>query len=497
MNNLTRISTILSVIKIAGAFLGILRTRLLVQFFGANFITDAFVMAWTIPSTLINLLIGTIYLTIIPELTHSFKKDRMAGMSLFWSIFNSVMFLSVILWLVLILFGPNILQNIYVFKSAEQFLLTKNFLYWLAPLIVFQLLLSSLSGVYATGQIFIFQSVIQLIPLCLGIVGLFFYKKISLYGLLIGILVGNVISFSSSMLFLRNKYSPLYFHFKIYWHWITEKRNTFVLMFGIQLVIQSLFVVDKIMASFLNEGQLSILHYSMRLNEMIFQGFILTLVVTTYPLISKYLIDKDQTMFNKTLIIVLKKILYIAIPIVTIILLDINDGIIFIFKSKNFMLQETLLMSNVLSIYSLGLLFAGFNAVFFRVFIANRMFFPLLLLGLGHLIIKIFFNYLWIDSGILGFSMSSVLSLFIWFLFAIILLKSKQVINLHVRQIKVIVVPILLSIISFFIGKLLLGSIPETQYLIRFLISILTILIIYTGGLFLTARKDITNLLSH
>jgi putative peptidoglycan lipid II flippase len=456
-------------VKVITSIFGIIRTRLITRYFGANYLTDAFVMAWSIPSAIINLLIGTIYLSLIPELTRHFKDSDQTDLSYFWRLNNGIFIFSVLIILTLVIPSGHILNSVYQFQSIEQYNLTKILFIILTPTILLQLLLWSFNSFFSIKDKFIFPSSLQIIPIVLSIIGLIFHKYFSIFGLAVGISLGNLISLCIAFIYFNIKNKGFKYVRSFSFVWFYKQTRHLLPLVIYQATIQIVLIMDRAMASFLNEGDVSLLHYGLRLNELVFQGFILTTVITIYPKISKFVVEGRALQLSNQLQITVQKVLFIAIPITIILIFVSKDVIDILFRSENFTGKEIHITSQILTVYSIGLLIMGYNAVFQRLFIAMKWLKSLMLLGLLQVGLKYFLNLYFLQMfGVIGFPISTLITISIGSIYIIIVVliyRSELLINSRwLKTIRSIIIGVgvyllLIKINSFFMEYSLLSHI--------------------------------------
>lgn len=394
--------------------MGVIRTRLLTRYFGANWMTDSFIMAWSIPSLIINLFTGTIYLGLVPKLVKRFSHQR-EGMEYFWNIVNGILISMAIICLLLFLVAQPILTALFNFQSVEQNIFTRTMLWILIPTILFQLCFSAFNSLFTIHDHFVFPGLLRLVPIFFSIVGLLFYRYVSLFGLAAGITGGNLIILSIAFFFFKRKGAIYRYHFTYSLSPIIKEFKQVIPLIITQVMIQVMFIVDRVMASYLSEGDVSILHYGMRLNEMVFQGFVLTLIVPLYPLLSQVTVEKNFQNLVRQVSRGMRKIFYVTVPLSVILILGSSDLITILYKSKHFIEREVGLTANILSTYAIGLVFMGVNAIFFRVFIALGKLRILMVIGITQALLKIILNVVFLDwLGLVGLPLSTVVATLFW-----------------------------------------------------------------------------------
>lgn len=363
---------------------------------------------------IINLFTGTIYLGLVPKLVKRFSRNK-EGMEYFWNIVNGILISMIILCLILFLVAQPLLTMLFNFQSVEQSVFTKTMFWILIPTILFQLCFSAFNSLFTIHDYFVFPGLLRLVPIFFSTLGLLFYRYISLFGLVAGITGGNLIILVIAFLFFKLKGAIYQYHFTYSLRPIIKEFKQVIPLIVTQVMIQVIFIVDRVMASYLSEGDVSILHYGMRLNEMVFQGFVLTLVIPLYPLLSKVTVDGDFTRLVAQVGRGVRKIFYVTVPLSIILVLGSRDLIEVLYRSKNFIDREVALTASILSTYAIGLVFMGVNAIIFRVFIAGGRLKVLMVVTILQATLKIVLNILLLKKiGLIGLPLSTVIVTLFW-----------------------------------------------------------------------------------
>jgi putative peptidoglycan lipid II flippase len=261
-------------------------------------------------------------------------------------------------------------------------------------------------------------------------------------------------------------------------------------------MIQIMVIVDRVMASYLSEGDVSILHYGMRLNEMVFQGFVLTLVIPLYPLLSQVTVNGDLISLVKQVGRGIRKIFYVTVPLSVILMLGSRDLIEILYKSKHFVENEVILTANILSTYAMGLVFMGVNAIFFRAFIALGKLQVLMTVGILQAILKIVLNVVFLSRfGLVGLPLSSVVVTLFWTgTIALLFLRWSRV-NLSLVSVLRYCLLVLLGIVLYYIVWLLNTMVNYPNLWLHGVGIIVLVIIGFYGIVLLIDKKSFLDVL--
>ena len=159
-------------------------------------------------------------------------------------------------------------------------------------------------------------------------------------------------------------------------------------------------MIDKLFASFLQEGSVAILSYSEKIYLLPVSVFLTTYAVAMFPDLSKMVVNKDTKNINQ----LLKKSIFfnllISLCIAIVIYIFSYDIVNLFYSIANVKDENIKLISNVLNGYLLSLVFAGTNSILLNIFFAHKwysklIYYSIFMLGSKILINSyiIYFNY--------------------------------------------------------------------------------------------------------
>lgn len=151
-------------------------------------------------------------------------------------------------------------------------------------------------------------------------------------------------------------------------------------------------MIDKLFASFLQEGSVAILSYSEKIYLLPVSVFLTTYAVAMFPDLSKMVINKDSLNINKLLKKSITFNLSISLVIAIIIYIFSYDIVDLFYSIANVKDTNILLISNVLNGYLLSLVFAGTNSILLNIFFAYKWYNKLIYYSIFMLLSKITIN---------------------------------------------------------------------------------------------------------
>ncbi|HOX15224.1 MAG TPA: murein biosynthesis integral membrane protein MurJ, partial [Smithellaceae bacterium] len=368
---------IVSAATMVSRVFGLVRDMVIAAFFGASWMTDAFWVAFRIPTTLSRLLgEGSLTASFIPVFTeYLHKKTKEEALEL---AYNAFTFLSIILTFVSVLgiiFSPFIISVIgYGFVSDPRQFALAVFLNRLMFPYVFIISLGALCmGILNSFRRFaspalspvMWNLAIITSALCLRS---FFAEPIT--SLAIGVLVGGVLQLSLQWPFLRKCGVRLKFRFNF--------RHPGLKQVGILLIPATLgagittinVFVGSMLASMLPAGSVTYLFYADRIMELPLGVFAIAIGTAILPSFSRHTAAGNMDELKSSISFALRLMLFLTIPS-TFALMALNTPIITVlFQRGAFDARAAVCTGQALFYYSMGLWAFSVVRVFVQSFYA-------------------------------------------------------------------------------------------------------------------------------
>lgn len=371
-NKIVKSAGILSVNTLISRVLGVAREVIFASLFGANFITDAFRVAYVIPYMLRRLLgEGAMSAFLVPVFTDiRVKEGDQAAKRFAYSAYTTFSLLVIALVAIGILLAPQLVYIIAPgFKSEPSaFNLAVRLARIMLPY-MFLMMTSAMSmGLLNSYKHFFTPSLAPIVMNIAYISAMLWLcprmgetMDLQIMGLAFGVLAGGVLQVLVQV--------PAQFKFGIKFRPILNIfhkgiKRMFLLMGPAILVIGVIrlnLMVDNILASLLGEGFISILNYGERLLQ--FPLGIIGFAVSTsaLPLLSQYYSEKRIDDMKKTINDALILAFIVAIPATLGLFALGKPAIKLIYEHGKFTHQNTIDTARVLYAYAIGLL--GFIGV--------------------------------------------------------------------------------------------------------------------------------------
>ena len=240
-------------------------------------------------------------------------------------------------------------------------------------------------------------------------------------------------------------------------------------------------LIDKNLASFISVRGISVLSYSVKLNEFVWGILVVSIVTSIFPTLSKLAIESKQK-FKVQIAKTLSTIIYLVTPACVGILIFSKEIVTLIFKRGKFDENDVILVSGVLFYYAIGLIGLGIRDVLSNSFYALKMTRIPLINSVEMVILNVIMSiilsrFMGLNGLALGSSIATIfgaVNLYIKLEKQIGKIKSKAIVN---NGIKVLISVISMAIISKLIFILLNIKLSSN---LSFLIALIFAAITYT-----------------
>lgn len=367
--NMKKSIILIMVITVLSKFFGLFRDIALTYFYGATNISDIYLIAQTIPSSLFSIIGAGLATSFIPLYNRLYKEKGDKEASRFTSNIINVVFVMITLIIILVLLFTEEFIMLYAsgFKGAE-----------LSLAVTFTRI--SIVGMYFSGIIYILNSYLHmknnfivsaLLGFPLNFVAILSYAAASKYDNRI-LAWGIVLAAFAQFIILVPAVLKAGFKYKFFIDF-KDKYLREILFLAVPVFIgvsvnQIGVLVDRNMASRIIEGGISSLSYARKLNGFIQGLFIAPIVTVIYPSISRNVIEGDTNNLKKTVYKSLVSISILVVP-ATVGAMVLSKPIVdLIFLRGKFDATAATMTASALKYYSLGMLVYAFRDIYARVF---------------------------------------------------------------------------------------------------------------------------------
>jgi len=382
----------IAVIAILGKMVIYLVELLIAIKFGASRITDAFILARSIPVRIGSIANWALYSAFMPFYLKILNDNKDSARALSLRFFKNILLVSFVVSLFLALGSDFILKIFAPGFDHATFLLSSKLLKIMSWSILFGSTAAIFQSINASHDHQLTASVVQPLNnfvILLSILGLAYYFGI--YAVALGVLLG---SFSKLFIqfipknrlkeFLSNRKQQINVSITAIW-------KLFILIVSISLIREVMMIIARVFASHY-EGDVSILNYG----YVIAQAPLLVIETLTiyifYPFFITRSISADSNEFKITILKFIRTVFFIIIPIsvVMIVLSGLIAKVLFLHGKFNWLTTDK--TATAIAFFSLGILGMAVDSIAFRVAIISRMIKRYSFLLITRLIINVLLN---------------------------------------------------------------------------------------------------------
>jgi len=480
--------------------LGLIRDILIARFLGSTVTSDAFFVAFRLPSFFRRVLAeGAYSAALIPIFSGIVidSKDDSEAADFVENTMSLLLFVTIILVFIFYFGMPYIIQLLApgFSKNKETFDLAVYFGKIIFPYLIFISLVAhftsiiNVHGKFAAGA---FSPAILNISFILSLFILTPQLSSAGHALAYGVLIGGLFQFIFMYKAVLQFYRP-----RIRVPELNTKLKNFFRLFipGVigSGVVQLNIVIGTIIASFLPIGAISHIYYADRLNQLPLAIFGIAMGIVLLPSLSRAIKNNDKIEIKETQNRSLEFCFLISLPSAAGLFILSTPIINILFERGEFLAEDTLYTSKVLSIFALGLPAYILIKILIICFFAREDTRTPLYISLVCVIINVFISLLLIESmREMGIAFATAISAWINAILLFILLRFKDNFLLDsqfiINSIKIIISTMIMSFVCHLLNNLLLVNIDEFGTFLKLIILIFIILsckIIYLGMIFM------------
>ncbi len=367
--SITRATLVIFIAHFSSRILGFLREMLIAHFFGARAITDSYLVATVLPATIAGLIGGALSTVFIPLFIEVLNTQ---GEEKAWEGARVVLLSSALYLLgglfVAYLVSPFFIKTIAPGFDRERLALSLTMSNIMLPSLFFSGMLGLLIGIIQSYRVFTLPALAGLLFNTCLISFLVLGRSYPSIGLSLGYLSGAFIQFFLLLVFLRKFWHKGKFHFS-FSHPLLLKvwRLMLPIFLGTGVGYLNL-IVDRIFASLLPVGTIAALNFAVRVKEIPAGLFGLPLSQSTYPSLSLYATTGEirnlRDLFSRSL----ETLWLFVVPSMVGLFVLPQETIRFLFERGAFSSQATIITSQALSFYVLGLFATSSLEIVGRVF---------------------------------------------------------------------------------------------------------------------------------
>lgn len=410
-NKIVRSVFVVTVLSIIGKITGFYREAMIAAYFGVGGATDAYFIAYSLPSILFSVIGVSMGLIFIPMYAQQLKKTPKTSHFFASNIINTVLLVGLMFTILGMIFSKHIIMiiapklivqdiNVAIYLSRIMF-----------PMFIFISISYIVTGILQSHESFAIPSLVSIpfnITVVLGIV--LFSKRYGIQALGWATLIGAVTQLIVQLPAVSGKFK---YRFKInfresstltYWRLITP------IILG-AAIDKANIMIDNGLASYLGSGSISAINYATKLVDFADSIAIGAIIAVVYPKLAKLSAEKKYDKLAYSSYNAIIGITQIILPIVAITVVLNKDIVRLVFQRGAFVQRDTNLTAYGLSYYALGMWGTAIRAILNRVFYSLEDTSTPMKISFGTLISNIVLNSMLVKTmGIGGLGLATSIS---------------------------------------------------------------------------------------
>jgi putative peptidoglycan lipid II flippase len=392
---------------------------LVAQQFGTSSDLDAFLLAFTVLSFVINLTTGSLESSFIPTyLEIRDTQGRAAAQTLLSTMMGRSLVILSGLGLALAFAAPLVMSVLASGFTAQTLELSHQLFLLMLPLLVLNGLVLLWSAVLNADEHFALVALVPVsMPIATAIFVVFAADLWGVYSLLAGSVAGITIQAAILLGELKRRRAFVLPRWQDDSGALHRVSLQYFPMIAGAFLLNGTDLIDKAMATPLGPGSVSALNYGYKLVALVLNTVILALGTAVLPPFSRMVAAADWNGLRHTLKTYTLLILAATIPVTALLVVFSETLIRILFERGAFTPSDTQLVGRIQAFYFLQLPFHVLGILFVRVISSLKMNQVLMVISGINFVTNIIFNYLFIQwMGITGIALSSSTVYFISFI---------------------------------------------------------------------------------
>lgn len=405
-SRLAKSASAIIIISSISKILGLIRESVIATYFGANYQTDAYRVAFEIPSIITGVIYAAISITFIPVYSDYKNKTDEQRQYFVNNLINIVVLITAVIAALGMIFAPGLVSIIAPGFGEETFDLSVKLTVFMCPSIVFLSLAYLANGFLQANRNFVIPASMGIPLNLIIIISIFIFYRYGIEALAIGSFVAMASQFfiQAPFLFKRGfRFKPV----------IDFKEPGFkkVMALSVPVFISTAFneisiLIDKMLASGLDAGSISILDYAQKVNGIARGIFFASLAIVFFPELSRA--SNDLSKFGKTVTSGLKIVIMIAFPVTAVLIVMRFPIIRLLFERGAFDSGNTAITSAVLGFYSIGIIGTGLASILNKAFYSLKNTKTPMIIGILAICTNIVFSLIFVRFwGVFGLALAS------------------------------------------------------------------------------------------
>ncbi|MBS1348063.1 MAG: murein biosynthesis integral membrane protein MurJ [Firmicutes bacterium] len=370
--NLIKASGLLLIINICVKLLSFGREMVIADGFGASFLTDAYLAAYTIPYFFQTILGYAFVSAVLPALSECWQEtgDNSRACRLGSSIINITAAFMLLLTIIGLFAAPELVWLTAPGLPDETAALAAELARIIFPSMLFMSIGLVISGILNSRYRFAAAAIAPGVCSLVIILSVMLIAGGDIYALAWGTLAGFIAFFLVHLADLPHT------GFKYSFSWdfkdpALKRVMADIIPIVIGLSVNQIYtVINRIFASSLAEGSIAALNYASKLMNLPLGIFVAAIITAAFPSLAEKANLSDKTPLRQICKKGLSMVLLIAIPSAVGLMLLGNDIVQLLFERGNFTAADTLMTAQCLIPMAPGLIFIAVNMLLMRVYFA-------------------------------------------------------------------------------------------------------------------------------
>ncbi len=457
----------ITALSFLGIILSFISQLIIAYYFGATSERDAYFAAIVLPTYLTAIITGSIGFIFLPQVIELRNIDSSNARKFINNILSCTFLLLVILIFFGIIFSESILNFTAPGFDSKMIIYTGKLFRILLFSSIFTVLTNLISSLYQISHKFIRPALAPLIsvPISIALV-VILHSEIGIMSLAIGTLIGSIISFLLVLPILFTKEYRFSFHFDFSENQFTSIiRVSLPLMLG-GIIFRSAPVFERMIASGLEDGSISILGYSSQLLTVLTTIATNGIVISLFPSMSDAW-TKDIKLFIQYFNKGIRSILMLTIPIALIFILFGDTFVKILFERGVFTSNETLAVSRTFTFMTPAFIALSLGGITAKVFYISKRTIEFTIISSFELFAYLLLSYILSRNyGYLGIAMASSIAysffMLVYFFYATFFIIKKYDYRLILLDtFKILLGSILCYFVCFFLFSIIKNYIHE------------------------------------
>lgn len=326
--------------------------------FGTGDDLDAFLIAFLVPSFIVNVLAAPLNAALIPIYI---QVQKLQGTKTSQTLFAGTIIWSAgllgIITLLMVVTAPLYLPLIASGFDSEKLNLTFHLLCLSAPIVLLSGVANLFSGVLNAKERFALAAMSPVITPVVTIVFLLVFKSWGIFTLVSGLVCGALLEIVLLGVALHRQGISLHLRLYKFDNYQRQVASQYTPLIAGAFLMCSSIIVDQSMAAMLLPGSVAALNYGNRVVSSILSLLTTALSTAVIPYFSKMLASEDWTGIRHTFNQYTKLIFLVAVPLTGLLLIFAEPIIQTLFEKGSFTEQDTKLVAQIHSLYALRLPF--------------------------------------------------------------------------------------------------------------------------------------------